>query len=160
MKEPPFWETRTLDEMSDDQWESLCDGCGRCCLHKLEDEDTGEVFYTRIACRLLDGESARCKNYKDRFQEVPDCLSMRPLNEDKLRWLPMSCAYRRLSEGRGLAEWHPLVSGRVDSVRAAGIAVTGKTRAEFDVPVSEWPDHVIDIDTFVASLRAPKSPSS
>ena len=160
MDTAPFWETRALDDMSDEEWESLCDGCGRCCLHKLEDEETGDVFYTRIACRLLDDDSARCKNYTARFQEVPDCLSMRPLNKDKLRWLPSSCAYRRLSEGRGLAEWHPLVSGSADSVRVAGIAVAGMTRAEFDVPVSEWPDHIIDLDTFVASLHAPKAPSS
>ena len=160
MTEEPFWETRDLEDMSDQEWESLCDGCGRCCLHKLEDEDTEEVFYTRIACRLLDDKTARCKNYKNRFNEVPDCLSMRPLNKDKLRWLPESCAYRRLSEGRGLADWHPLISGSAESVRTAGIAVAGKTRGESKVPVSEWPEHVIDLDTFVARLHRPKMPSS
>lgn len=150
----PFWETLALDEMSDAEWESLCDGCGRCCLQKLEDEETGDVFYTRIACRLLDDATARCSNYTGRFEHVPDCLSMRPLTDDKSRWLPETCAYRRISEGRGLADWHPLVSGRAESVLEAGIAVAGKTRSEAHVPITEWPDYVIDLDAFVASVHA------
>lgn len=158
MSSQPFWETRTLNEMSPAEWESLCDGCGLCCLQKLEDEDDGELFYTRIACRLLDGETARCRNYDDRQKHVSDCINMRPLTDEKRAWLPESCAYRRIDEGRGLANWHPLVSGRAESVIEAGISVAGKTRAETDVPIHEWPDFVIDLDAFVASVQGGREP--
>ena len=139
----PFWETVPLDDMSDAQWESLCDGCGRCCLHKLEDEDTGEVHFTSIACRLLDTSSCRCRDYANRFERVPDCLAVRPLDDDKLGWLPRSCAYRRLANGQGLPDWHPLVTGRPGSTAAAGVAVRHRARSELEVPVHEWVEHVI-----------------
>ena len=140
----PFWERVPLDAMSDAQWESLCDGCGRCCLHKLEDEDTGEVHFTSIACRLLDTASCRCRDYPNRFEHVPDCVAVRPLDATKLSWLPGSCAYRRLAEGRGLPDWHPLVTGRAGSTVDAGVAVAHRVRSELEVPVHEWVEHVIE----------------
>jgi uncharacterized cysteine cluster protein YcgN (CxxCxxCC family) len=119
----PFWEHKTLDEMTRDEWESLCDGCGRCCLVKLEDEDTGEIHLTRLSCRLLDVGSCRCKNYPARHDHVPDCIAINPEKVRSLSWLPPTCAYRRIDEGKGLAWWHPLVSGRSDTVHEAGISV-------------------------------------
>ena len=111
-----FWETTSLNDMTDAQWESLCDGCGRCCLQKLEDEDSGEVHFTRVSCKLLDTDSCRCTNYSKRFSHVPDCLSLRPLTEEKISWLPDSCAYAKLSLGKPLESWHPLISGDPESV--------------------------------------------
>jgi len=139
-----FWEHKTLDELNDAEWESLCDGCGRCCLHKLEDEETGKIHYTDIACRLLDTDTCQCKRYADRFSYVPDCLSARPLDADKLNWLPSSCAYVKLSKGEPLSDWHPLISGNPDTVRAAGISVAGRCCSEIDVPMAEWQLHLID----------------
>lgn len=139
----PFWETVPLEAMSDAQWESLCDGCGRCCLQKLEDEDTGEIWYTRIACRLLDRRSGACGDYVNRFDRVPDCLAVRPLSAQKLSWLPASCAYRRLADGLPLENWHPLISGDPDSVRRAGISVAGRCISEDRVPIAEYSTHVI-----------------
>jgi len=138
-----FWEHKKLDEMSDQEWESLCDGCGRCCLHKLEDEDTSEIFYTDVACKLLDTKTCRCKQYSTRFNHVPDCLTVRPLDEDKLNWLPSSCAYVKLAKGEPLADWHPLISGDADSVQNAGISVSGRCFDETKVPVTEWQEHLI-----------------
>ena len=143
MSDQPFWETKTLDDMSDAEWESLCDGCGRCCLQKLQDEDTDEVHFTDIACKLLDTDSCRCSNYKNRFKEVPDCLSVRPLSEEKISWLPSTCAYRRLASGQELASWHPLISGNALSVVQAGISVSGRCVSETTVPLVEWPSHLI-----------------
>jgi len=114
-----FWEKLSLEQMSDSQWESLCDGCGRCCLHKLEDEDTREVFYTRVSCELLDTETCLCTDYSNRLSRVPDCLTIRPMTEQKRNWLPKSCAYRKLAEGEPLESWHPLISGTRESVKSA-----------------------------------------
>lgn len=139
-----FWETKSLDDMSDSEWEALCDGCGRCCLHKLEDEDTGSVHYTAIACRLLDTDSCRCKDYPRRFSHVPDCLSVRPLTAQKIAWLPISCAYVRLANGQPLANWHPLISGYAESVHEAGIGVRHCCKSETEVPVVEWEHHLIE----------------
>ena len=139
-----FWQEKSLDELSDAEWELLCDGCGRCCLQKLEDEDSGEVRYTSVACELLDGNTCRCKDYGNRFQRVTDCLSVRPLTAQKIAWLPKSCAYRRLAEGRSLAQWHPLISGDPDTVRQAGISVAGYSVPESEVPLAEYHHHVIN----------------
>ena len=143
-----FWETLSLDEMSDEQWESLCDGCGRCCLQKLEDEDTGEIQYTRIACRLLDSQTAACSDYANRMEQVPDCLLVRPMTEQKVNWLPSSCAYRKLYVGEALEPWHPLISGSADSVRKAGISVAKMCISETQVPISEYYFHLVQLDNF------------
>ena len=141
--EKPFWERKALQGMTREEWESLCDGCGRCCLHKLEDEDTGRIHYTNVACRLLDLASCRCTNYPQRLKHVPDCVVLSPENLADLAWMPGTCAYRRLAEGRGLAEWHPLVSGTSDSVQRAGISVAGRTVAESTVAIDDMEEHVI-----------------
>ena len=121
----PFWRTKTLEEMSVEEWESLCDGCGRCCLVKLEDEDTKVVELTRLACRLLDHGSCRCSDYENRFERVHDCIKIDAAKVREIDWLPPTCAYRVVGEGRDLAWWHPLVSGDPDSVHQAGISVRG-----------------------------------
>ena len=124
IKMPKFWETTPLEDMSDAQWESLCDGCGRCCLQKLEDEDTREVHFTRVSCKLLDTESCRCINYAERFQEVPHCLSLRPLSAEKIAWLPESCAYAKLSCGKSLEAWQqPFVVKNLFPVAVASVIV-------------------------------------
>ena len=130
MPDRPFWETKSLREMTRAEWESLCDGCGRCCLVRFEDEDTGEVIPTRISCRLLDTATACCSDYARRRRHVPDCIKLTPAKIEDLTWMPRSCAYRRLHEGRPLAGWHPLVSGDPGSVRRAGVSVAGKVVSE------------------------------
>lgn len=141
---PPFWKTKTLDEMSRDEWESVCDGCGRCCLHKLRDEDTEVLSFTNVACRLLDLRSCRCSHYERRRDKVPDCVSLTPETLRQIDWLPPTCAYRRLEEGRDLLWWHPLVSGDPGSVHEAGISVRGRAVDErraglLEHYITEWP---------------------
>lgn len=130
MASRPFWETKSLDEMTPREWESLCDGCGLCCLIRFEDEDTGEIIPTRVHCRLFDSESCACSNYAQRKRHVPDCIKLTPQNVDTLQWMPLSCAYRRVNEGRGLADWHPLISGDPESVHRAGVSIRGETVSE------------------------------
>ena len=142
-----FWVTVALEDMTPEEWEALCDGCGRCCLLKLEDEDTGAVHYTNVTCRLFDAETRRCGNYALRRQLVPGCVLLTPENLDGAAdWMPASCAYRRLNEGRELAPWHPLVSGRAQSVAEAGIAVAPPLHAEYDVAEEDLEDHILDED--------------
>lgn len=139
----PFFLRKPLSAMSRAEWESLCDGCGRCCLIKLEDDDTAKIHYTDVACRLLDHDTCRCRDYAGRRAAVPDCLSLTPKRAAAWKWLPESCAYRRLAEGRGLAWWHPLVSGDPETVVAAGISVRGRVKAERDVRVADLPGRIV-----------------
>ena len=141
---PPFWKTKTLSEMSREEWESLCDGCGRCCLHKLRDEDSDAIFWTNVACRLLDRDSCQCSDYVHRRRRVPDCVRLTPGALEDIDWLPPSCAYRRLQEGRDLAWWHPLISGDPGTVHSAGVSVRGKAVDErvagrLEDHVTTWP---------------------
>lgn len=137
-----FWETVPLDRMSDAQWESLCDGCGKCCLIRLEDEDTGEVHTTDVACKLLDGASCRCRDYPRRQTLVPDCIRLTPQTVGDYGWLPRTCAYRLLEEGRPLFDWHPLVSGDPDSVHSAGMSVRGRVISETAVRTRHLPRRI------------------
>jgi hypothetical protein len=141
-----FWEVVPLEEMTASEWEALCDRCGRCCLQKLEDEATGCIYYTDIACRLLDVERCICRNYANRFQFVPQCLQMTPRKASTLQWLPSTCAYRRLAEGKPLQAWHPLISNNPESVHEAGISVRGRVVSEQDVASDQMEDHIIDMD--------------
>jgi uncharacterized cysteine cluster protein YcgN (CxxCxxCC family) len=138
-----FWNTKALAEMTTGEWESLCDGCGRCCLHKLEDIDTGLHYYTDVVCRLLDEKICRCTRYQERKTLVQDCLSLSPDAAEQFEWLPLTCAYRRLAEGKSLEWWHPLVSGNPDTVVAAGISVRGRTISEDNVTTEQLEEHII-----------------
>ncbi|SDC27588.1 hypothetical protein SAMN05444678_102161 [Sphingomonas sp. YR710] len=140
----PFWEVKGLDEMTRAEWESLCDGCGKCCLHKLEDDETGELHPTNVACKLLDRHSGRCGDYKRRKIFVPECVRLTPRALRELDWLPQTCAYRLLDEGKPLADWHPLVSGDPESVHRAGQSVRGWTVSENDV--GDLEHHLVDRD--------------
>jgi len=138
-----FWEHKKLAEMTREEWESLCDGCGRCCLKKLEDEDTGVVTYTDVACRLLDVERCRCSHYAERIKHVTDCIELTAGNLNELSWLPDSCAYRRLAAGQPLEWWHPLESGSAETVHTAGISVRGRAVSERHVHPDEIQERVI-----------------
>lgn len=143
MAEKPFWQTVKLADMTAAQWEALCDGCAKCCLVKLQDEDSGEIVFTDIVCNLLDQQSCRCTHYEERTKLVPDCVKLSKENLDKIDFMPPSCAYRLLHEGKDLPQWHPLVSGRADSVVEAGMSVKGRVIAEmaFD---GDSEDRVVD----------------
>lgn len=144
-EELPFWKTKKLHEMSEREWESLCDGCGRCCLVKLEDEDTGRIYATDVACRLFDAGACRCADYPRRQEKVPDCVRLTPEEVARLPWLPPSCAYRLVREGADLYWWHPLVSGDPDTVHAAGVSVRGRVSAsEDEVALDDLPDRIVD----------------
>lgn len=139
-----FWDEKTLAEMTDAEWEALCDGCGRCCLIKLEDEDTGEIMTSDVHCKMLDAETCRCSDYKNRQSHVPDCIKLTADNILSYKWVPSSCAYRRLAEGRGLAWWHPLISGDPTTVAAAGISMKGRVFNETDIAPDDWENHAVD----------------
>jgi len=143
MSTSPFWEQKTLDEMDETEWESLCDGCGRCCLHKLEDDENGELYFTNIACKLLDINNCRCTNYDKRFEQVPDCLSLRHNLPLTSKWLPTTCAYRLLYEGEQLPDWHPLISNDPESVKQAGMSVRYFAQKEEDI-TGDYQEHIID----------------
>ncbi len=140
-----FWEKLPLKNLTPKEWEALCDGCGKCCLNKLEDPDTGEVALTRIACRLLDNETCQCGQYDIRKQLVPECIVMKPDNiAEYAYWLPATCAYKLLWEGKALYNWHPLISGDSETVHRAGISVQGRTLPEFEIPEEDWEDYIIE----------------
>ena len=144
--EKPFWEVTPLTEMTNAQWESLCDGCGKCCVLKLEDIDTGAIYYTDVSCKLLCTKSAQCTNYQERKTYVPDCVILRPDNLEEVHWMPESCAYRRLHEGRDLPHWHPLRVGHKDDMIAANHCVAGHVTPEGAVAEKDMPDHLFDWD--------------
>ena len=150
MKEKPFWETVALEDMSAEQWESLCDGCGKCCLLKLEDEDTLEISYTSVGCKLLDCTSCQCTDYKNRQKHVPDCVKLTPDVIDELHWMPPSCAYRLLSEGKDLPDWHPLVSGETESVVRAGMSIRDRFVSEEEIDMDDICDYIVDWPKLVA----------
>ena len=140
-----FWEKTPLNKMSPIEWEALCDGCGKCCLNKLEDEDTGQVALTRVACRMFDDTTCRCSQYDIRHQFVPECISLKPANLDEhMYWMPSTCAYKLLWEGKPLYDWHPLISGTPESVHAAGVSMQDKTVPEFEIPEDDWEEHIIE----------------
>ncbi|MEL7480148.1 MAG: YcgN family cysteine cluster protein [Pseudomonadota bacterium] len=140
----PFWETKRLEDMTADEWESLCDGCAKCCLLKIEDEDTGEVAYTRLHCKLLDAETCRCANYAQRKRHVPDCISLTPKTVSELRWMPKTCAYRVIHEGGTLPSWHYLVCGDRERVHAEGHSILGQTVSEETVLEDDQIDWIVD----------------
>ena len=140
----PFWKTKSLSEMTRAEWESLCDGCGQCCLVKLEDEDTHELYLTNVACKLLDIETCRCRDYEHRLQKVEMCLLLAPDKLDEFQWLPETCAYRLLAEGKELMDWHPLVSKNVNSVHEQGISVRDFSQSEEYIHPDQLHDHVIE----------------
>ena len=140
----PFWRRKRMSEMSQREWESLCDGCGRCCLNKLTDIDTGETVYTSVGCKLLDDQTCRCRDYAHRQAKVDDCVRLTPRNVKRLTWLPPTCAYRLVAEGKDLAWWHPLKSGRKETVHEAGISVRGRVAAnEKNVPDEELVEYIV-----------------
>jgi uncharacterized cysteine cluster protein YcgN (CxxCxxCC family) len=140
----PFWRRKALGDMTEAEWESLCDGCGRCCLNKLEEEDTGRIYYTDVGCRLLDSQACRCCDYANRSAEIEDCVRLTPENVATIPWLPPTCAYRLLAEGRDLYWWHPLVSGDPETVHAAGVSVRGRVAGlEDEIPDQDLEDHIV-----------------
>jgi uncharacterized cysteine cluster protein YcgN (CxxCxxCC family) len=141
---PRYWETVPLKKMSGAEWEALCDGCGKCCLNKIEYEDNGEVAFTRVACRLLDGDSCRCSNYATRHKYVPECVQLTPKKLEQIAyWLPSTCAYRLVHEGEPLPDWHPLISGDPESVHLADASVRGWTVPETEVDEDDWEQYII-----------------
>ncbi|MFA7440250.1 MAG: YcgN family cysteine cluster protein [Sphingomonadaceae bacterium] len=142
---PRFWEGRRLSALAPEEWEALCDGCGKCCLHKLEDDTTGRIYRTNVACRLLDRQTARCIDYRNRKKFVPDCVQLKPDLVSRLDWLPETCAYRRVDEGRPLPPWHWLECGDRDQVHKVGASVVGWTVSEADVG-EDLEDFIIEDD--------------
>lgn len=144
MQDAFFWQHTTLDKMTPKQWESLCDGCGKCCVLKLEDVDTSEVYYTNVSCKLLDCKTARCRDYQNRNAHVPDCIQLSLENLPQLLWMPDTCAYRLLYEGKELPVWHPLISGDPASTSAANQSVAGKVFSETGISKDDLLNHLTE----------------
>ena len=158
MQDSLFWKKKSLREMTKQEWELLCDGCAVCCLHKVEYEETGEVFYTAVACRLLDIAQCCCTAYADRFSQIPDCLHLTPETVKKYRWLPETCAYRLLSEGKDLPDWHPLISGNPESVHICGISLRDRVISERYVNTDDLDAYILRGSRFLRpSGSLPKS---
>ncbi len=146
-KHIPFWEEKKLKDFSQTEWESLCDGCGKCCLQKLQDEDTEEIHFTCISCQFLDQHSCRCKVYENRFEHLPECLNLTKDNLDTvLPWLPSTCAYKLIHEEKPLPGWHHLITDNKDTVHLLNFSVRDKTISELDIAEEEWEDFVVDIN--------------
>ncbi len=143
---PEPWWNKPLSQLNREQWEAVCDGCARCCLQKLEDSDTEQTFFTRIACRLLDLQTCRCSDYENRFHKVDDCTQIAPLNEAKRKWLPNSCAYLRLMDGKGLPVWHHLVCGNSNEVHSVGVSVRDWAVSENVVHERQYEDMIIEFN--------------
>ena len=143
-KEPRFWERKTLEEMTPEEWDLLCDGCAKCCLCKLEDDKTGKVYYTDVACKFLDRQTCRCISYETRNRSAANCAVLTPENVRKFHWLPETCAYRRLLHRKDLYKWHWLISGDRDLVHKLGFSVKGKTISEANIHPSDLPGHVVE----------------
>jgi uncharacterized cysteine cluster protein YcgN (CxxCxxCC family) len=137
-----FWKTKKLSEMTTEEWESLCDNCGKCCLHKLEDEDTGDIYFTSVVCNLIDLDTCRCTRYAERTQLVPECLNLKQHDFAEYNWLPATCAYRLLTDEQELPSWHPLLSGTAESVQDAGVAISSYAMKESDI--NDLEDHIIE----------------
>jgi len=140
-----FWETKKLSEMTTEEWESLCDNCGKCCLHKLEDEDTGAIYFTSVACKLIDLDTCRCTRYAERAKLVPECLNLKQLDFNDYNWLPATCAYRLLNAGEALPDWHPLLSKSADSVQDAGVSINSYAIEESEVEdIEDLEDYILE----------------
>ncbi|HGJ5872630.1 MULTISPECIES: YcgN family cysteine cluster protein [Arsenophonus] len=138
----PFWQRKTLEQMTDEEWESLCDGCGQCCMHKLLDADSDEIYFTNVACDQLDLKTCQCKHYAERFRYEPDCIKLTRDNLATFRWLPLTCAYRLIAEGKSLPAWHPLKTGSKLAMHQAKISV--RHIAVREIEVMDWEDHIIN----------------
>ena len=144
MSTQPFWKTKRLGEMTREEWESLCDGCAKCCLLKLEDEDTGEIAYTRLHCRLLDAGTCQCSDYANRKARVPDCVQLTPRKIEQIKWMPRTCAYRLVDEGQDLPDWHHLVCGDRERIHREGHSIMGRTKSEDTVLEEDQIDWIVD----------------
>ena len=138
----PFWESKQLADITDEEWESLCDGCGKCCLFKFQDEDTDEMFFTHVACKLFDASTCRCSSYDTRFKSVPECADIRKFTAKEFHWLPERCTYRLLFEGKKLKPWHPLISGDPNSVHSADISMQNRVINEVDADLDNLEDYI------------------
>ncbi|MCL9781800.1 YcgN family cysteine cluster protein [Vibrio sp. S4M6] len=138
----PFWQSKSLEQMNEKEWESLCDGCGKCCLHKLVDEDTEELYYTNVACSWLNSDTCSCKDYPNRFQSGEECLKLTRESIPQFNWLPDTCAYRLLAENKPLPVWHPLITGSKDAMHKAGESV--KNKVVYEIEVVDWEQHIVN----------------
>ena len=140
---PNFWKGRTLEQLSPEEWEALCDGCGQCCLYKLEDEDSGDLYLTNVVCRFLDHETCQCQVYPDRHQAVPTCVQLTPQNVLALKWIPPTCAYKLIAEGKTLPEWHPLISGNRQSIQETEFSIGGRVISESEADMDDLENYVV-----------------
>ncbi len=145
-----YWETVAFDQLTDKQWESICDGCAQCCAHKLQDEDTDEIFFTNVVCEYLDTQKCQCSVYGDRHTHVPDCIKITPENAKELTWIPETCGYKLLAKGKPLPAWHPLVTGDLQSTEKAGMSIRNKVISEADIEMDDLEDYLVENDYFSA----------